>query len=280
MNWLIETGVFPNTDSLIATIQESGHRCKKLEYAPYHFGLENLFRHDDCVVVYGSIDLCMQVQRQPWVPGAYCTFKNYAVSQYYSVLKDMLLNVDSAIFSSTEVGTNPDRIFQDTDSVFIRPNSGHKPFAGQVVQISEFSRFRDTYLHQDVDIVVSTPKNVEEEWRFFVRDGKAITGSLYRVNGVDLQSSEYDAKARDLAELAASKYQPDTIFAVDICKTADSYRVVEVISFSCAGIYMSDTKILVEHIAEQALADWRRDPISEGEDNGPNQLGFTEYPII
>ena len=75
-------------------------------------------------------------------------------------------------------------------SFFIRPTEDRKIFAGQIVTKGEFdvwvtntlNAHKDGYttLTPDTEVIVSEVKNIHSEWRFFVVDGKIVTGSLIK----------------------------------------------------------------------------------------------------
>lgn len=114
-------------------------------------------------------------------------------------------------------------------------------------------------------VVVSRPIEILKEWRLVVTD-RVIAHSQYkqghgliRLQGSDLlKVRETPQEVLDYAQrvLNEVKYRPDPIWTLDICETADGLKVLEVGSFSCAGLYACDPEPIIEEVNRLALADW------------------------
>jgi len=254
MKWIIQKDVFDNTDQICSTILEQGHELKIIDYEPYSM-LGNIYSKDDCVISYGSLNLMLQLLRAKlFVPGVYCTFPNYRYSTYSKHFTKYLLNSDAKMYSLSSFSENN---YID-DKLFIRPDSGIKPFAGEVITRAEF-KDRIEFLSSLTDdkVYVSSYKPIDREWRFFARKNKIITGSLYMVNYNIISDSNYDQEAYDLACIIANiGYHPDPIYSIDICKSNGLYYLIEINSFSCAGIYNCNIDKLIKEVSAQALEDW------------------------
>lgn len=148
-----------------------------------------------------------------------------------------------------------------SEAKFVKPTNDLKAFnagileAGQTVQ-----EFIGGSLHQPhafkEHILVSSVKDVVDEYRFFVIDGKVITGSQYKVNKqLKYQSLIiFDKDHVDAAAYAAEQatiFKPDDVFTLDICKTADGkYSIVEYNCFNCSGLYACDVPKLFAAVNE------------------------------
>jgi hypothetical protein len=103
--------------------------------------------------------------------------------------------------------------------------------------------------------VVSSPKNVIDEYRFFVIDGHVLTGSQYRVNrqlkyrSLDWGTEHTNARmaARDFAKL----YHPADVFTLDVCKTDDgAFSIIEYNCFNASGLYACDHDLLFRTVSD------------------------------
>jgi hypothetical protein len=83
-----------------------------------------------------------------------------------------------------EIQRNKDYIFNNfgiDNNIFIRPDSGCKPITGQI--INKYSLEKELNIFEqkagnDLDkiiVVISTPKNINREWRFVIADKKVIS---------------------------------------------------------------------------------------------------------
>ncbi len=107
-------------------------------------------------------------------------------------------------------------------------------------------------------VVVSSPKSIVTEWRFVVAKKTVIAGSEYNHSGVFALKADYDPAAYDLAvRIAASSYQPDPVWVIDICKTsAGEYRLLEIGGFSFADLYACDKAAIVRAVSQVAADIW------------------------
>ena len=109
---------------------------------------------------------------------------------------------------------------------------------------------------------MSAPKNIAKEWRFFVADGKVITGSLYK-KGIE---PCVEGDAIEFAGKVAGLYSPDRVWSLDVCMTeSGNYYVLEIGCMSCSGIYACDTDKLVEVATHEAIKEFQEYRLNDGE---------------
>ena len=111
-------------------------------------------------------------------------------------------------------------------------------------------------------MLVASPKQVNEEARFFVVDGRVVAGSTYRVHGrvlyrsVDSSNPLY-LPLRQFAEWMAREWQPAEAFVLDVARMGPEFkdlRVVEVNCLNSSGFY--DANMLAVVKAIENLHDW------------------------
>jgi len=211
-----------------------------------------------CILYYGEIDFVRQViTRAPFIPGAWCNFKNMQCSTYYAYLGEHLLNDRYIMMPVGDLLRQIDRITIDwcSDRVFIRPDSGAKPFTGYVVDIKEKHKIGQLVesVGPDTLVVVAPAKAITAEWRFVVCDRKVVTGCRY----LPTESPDYPADSLRLAEKVSQlEWQPDLCYTVDIAESEGEMRVLELNSFSCSGFYECDPAAIVEHASCVAREEW------------------------
>jgi len=105
--------------------------------------------------------------------------------------------------------------------------------------------------------IISSPKVIQSEWRLVIVNKKAVSGSQYRVMGEYKCSSGYPKEALDFAnKIASEDWQPDRAYVVDVAKCDDEYKLLEINSFSCSGLYYSDMEPIVRELSKIALEEW------------------------
>lgn len=286
LHWLIEKDTFNegNPERLIEIIESRGMGVKVVGYVPFEGGLQDratrkvysydklsqLFPNDDCVVAYGSINLCRRLLSEtPWAPTAWMNLKNLSCQSYYAYWGQFCLQREYVMLPWADLPRVKNRLgrLSEDNCLFIRPNDNNKVFSGKVVHEDEFDKWYkqedDCYAPPpDSLAVVARPIRLDAEWRVVIVDGKVITASLYRKNGIFTAREDMEqgapSEVMELASiLALQEWQPDKAYVADICLTSGEYRLVEIGSPNAAGLYKCDLEKFVESMSAQAAKDWR-----------------------
>lgn len=259
VRWLIETGVFDEYETALLRalmLAGAGFSCFN-RFSP----VENQhIDSEDCVIFRGSIDTAKRlIKTAKFIPGVYCNFKNYNCTNYYPLLGKYLLNGKYIMLPFGDLPRQKDFLYRTiakADTVFIRPSRSDKPFTGRLVHADDFDKFLDEVSYscmvglEDV-VVVAVPKNVEAEFRLVVVDGKVIAGCQY--SG---ETTGEGVAAWGLASEIATIYKPDKVFTIDICLADQGLALLELNSFSCAGLYTCNLEDVVREVSRVALEEW------------------------
>lgn len=270
-SWLMETDVFSeNLSKMVDEIRRQGMRVEIASHIPYASdkGYLDLFKPEDCVVYYGSLNFAAQVKREAkWIPGVYYNKPAFNCSAYYPALgKCKLLNARwYAMMPYADLIRQKDWLLEhlgEDGCVFIRPDSGSKSFTGKLVTAEDFERdvnYFSFYGTNPHDIcVVARPTNIDAEWRFVVVEGVVIAGSQYKLNDNLNVKADFTPEAVALAQDAARLYDPDPAWCVDICRTKKgNYFVLEIGCFSCAGLYECNLEAVVREVSAAAVREWK-----------------------
>jgi hypothetical protein len=267
--WLIEDFDSDNRFAdLAAEAERQGCDVRVEKYIPFEGGELDYFSDDDIVLTQTSINLALQIQKQTnWKPGPWLTAEHYECTHYYPILQSAgipLLNGDCLFGRRRMVEEHIGMLVKEfgeaqSGRIFIRPSSGLKPFTGMVFIYREPHWSNDWQwvtmgTTEDDILLIAKPfdhnDRVINEWRFIAAEGEIIAGSHYMNS--DYTSPVLD-EAREMAIETAKVYQPDPMYTVDVCKTADGkFHIMELNSFSCAGLYGCDLKPVVERAIEIA----------------------------
>ena len=266
--WLIEDFDEGNRYHVLAEeVRRQGMECELITYVPFEQGNYNRFSNDECVIVQSSINLAQQLLREKeWVPNAWLNTQAYECTKYYAYLGEYLFNDDYTMMPRSEVKRNINRIFKRfgvDGCVFMRPSSGLKSFTGKVFKEKYFERdweWVKEFTDPESIVVVSTPKDMLGEWRVIIADKQPIAWSQYKtLNRMPTRKNTIPDEAKKLAkEIASAGYETDPMYSLDICQGADEkYYLLEIGSFSCAGIYLCDVEPVVEAAAHIAEREWK-----------------------
>jgi len=259
-------------DVLAEEARNQGCVVRSEKYIPFDGAKLNFFDDDDIVLAQTSINLALQIKKETnWKPGPWLTVDNYECVKYYPILKEAglpLFNGDCLFETRANVEKNMPSILKEygedkTNRIFIRPSSGLKPFTGMVFMYREPYWNQDWFwvrmgCKEDDILLIAKPSwyDIIAEWRFIASEGEIISGSQYKRDYESEYVAKWEDEAFELAADTAMVYQPDPMYTVDICQTSDyKFHVMELNSFSCAGLYGCDLKPVVE----RALQIVRRD---------------------
>lgn len=195
------------------------------------------------------------------------TEENYKCTNYYKYFGNYLFNSEYVIMTVSETCRQIDFLEKilgekETGRIFIRPDSGMKSFSGMVF-INRNPYFTQDWGYvkhntsEDDLVIISSPKKILSEWRFVVIDGKVVTGSIYKMDyDVSLEPADpiSDKHMFDFAQKMADKYQPNIAFTIDLAiGIKGEIGLLELNSFSCAGLYACDMDKIVEAVKKVYL---------------------------
>ena len=266
--WLLEKEVFEESEDMIKEIHSQGmeaHCISSLD--PFS---EKLIDNqiESCIIVRGSLNLVRQLQReQPqWIPGGWCNLDNFKCSKYFTYYGEHLINKDYTMMPLQEVLRQKDLVlktFGKDGKIFVRPDSGFKYFTGKVLNADEITLkgFEHGFYYKDTSIlvVVSSPKEIQAEWRFVVAEKEVISGCIYQSQNIPCKEAEsYTDAARDFAKkIVLNDWQPEIIYTIDICLSDTKLYVLELNAFSTSGLYVCDLKPIIKKASELAIMEWK-----------------------
>ena len=280
--WFIQDSLFAswrpdreaiNTQCLIFAIKELGLDVHVGKYIPFG-GMEyDFFEGDDPVIFYGSINLILDFQRRkpkPWKPVAWFDEDALSCHTYYTHLNKFILQQNHSFFRFGDLPGLKNHLFNNfavDNKIFIRPDDNIKSFNGRIIEQEYFDSWVSSPSHEDVSqdviAVVSSPSEIEAEWRLIIADGKVLTGSQY------MNARCYEVKdgfpVKDMLKFMSEvekEWKPHPIYCMDVCRlTTGEFRVVEIGSINCAGFHRCDLRSIVKIMSEIAMRECEK-PIS------------------
>lgn len=134
--------------------------------------------------------------------------------------------------------------------IFTRPSEDLKQYSGQVIEAGELWPWLKSmneavgggsyYMSRDADIVISSPKEISAEWRWFIVDGKIVDGSMYRAHGQLRKIHETDKAVINEAQELADKWLPHQCVVMDTALVGNDIRVIEFNCINASGFYDND----------------------------------------
>lgn len=271
-HWLLESDTIDKevVTQLAEEIQRQGMLVKFADRVPLRSNetYVNIYPSNACVVFHGTLGFSKQIQKEAkWVPGSIHTVENFCCRNYYPHFRRYILAQQHKFCYFKELVEYKNDLyaaFSEDNTLFIRPDSGEKIFTGQLITYENFEKELERLGYEPMprytQVVVSSPRNIEREWRFVVVDRKVITGSSYIPFRLRLKTPEdriAELYAQDVVD--SVEWQPDRAWCLDVCRTRwGNFYVVEINSFSCSGLYASNPRPIVMAVSQVALEEWKK----------------------
>lgn len=265
--WVIEDFEPDNSFGILAEeVKRQGMEVEVIKYAPFESGTYKIFENQ-CVLFQGSLNLARQAMQEiKWYPGPWLTAENYECTKYYVPLGKYLFNDQYIMLPVGEIPRRTEWLynvaFGGHDHLFFRPSSGLKTFTAKLMDRealkTEWDWIKEFTNPEDI-VVVSTPKNIQAEWRMVCYKDGVVAGCQYKKNGRSVRQAGYPEAVEAIATDVAKAYVPDPMFIVDICQGADdAYYLLEINSFSCGGLYACEMAPIVAKASDLASAAWTK----------------------
>jgi ATP-grasp domain, R2K clade family 3 len=258
MYWIVQENVKDERmyDDFLRAIREMKLDHSVVKVVPFsHETIPDVNPPAGPVICFGSVSMDHVAQLKGWKPGTFLN-ENFDQRIWTAKYKGYILNDDAEFYEFSKIP-------EFTGMRFIRPVSDMKIFSGMLVHSEEVENWKEsiqrvsdsfTTLRADTMIGVSTMKDIMMEWRFFVVDGRVVTGSRYYQWGLpDHRRVDADSEAWQFAQKMVDLWQPSRGFVIDVAqlsKTAktDEYKVIEINCLNSAGFYECDMRALVEAV--------------------------------
>lgn len=193
----------------------------------------------------GSITLARILKRRGYKPGGFIS-ENISFDSLLKNYGNELLNSDMIIGKLCEIET-------DMKEFFCRPMEDTKSFTSQVItkvdfeeykkQIVEVSRGGYSTVTPDTMVIISSPKKIQQECRFFIIDKKISTYSQYKLGESANYCPVVDSYIIDyVKEIISREFQPDECYCLDIAVSEGMPKILEVNSINSSGLYAIDTQ--------------------------------------
>lgn len=208
-------------------------------------------------IPYGSVLLTkLAYEKYKW-RGLYFDYDNFNYKTYIKNRDDML---NSTVMKAHEVAEYMTKQPSDKE-FFVRPSLDLKLFSGQVLSAVEWAEWLNdainceslgTYaIDKDVEMIVSEPVEINAEWRWFIVDGKVISGSTYLMHNQMRVRRERDQDVIDEAQSFADKWLPNKCCVMDLALVNfDTIKVVEFNAINSSGFYNCDVKKIIDSLYE------------------------------
>ena len=258
--WIVQTdlGSTRDPERLTEACRSLGLPVVHATFVPFSDELPDISESGP-TLVYGS-DRFVSLARASgrWRPCAFHDEEGFRASSVVARWGRDTLNSDGRLTTLRALASESD---SEAEQLFLRPDADHKNFAGALYTRAEITRWV-TRLEAagelvtqsaDTEVFAAPPKPIADEWRLFLVEGRVIAGSRYRSHGrLDVHPGVPDAVTR-FAEGLAATWQPAPAFVLDVARTGEGLRAIEVNGLHSSGFYAADVKAIVAAVSELAV---------------------------
>ena len=250
MFWVMQKNLYAEEAfaSLVDQLERQNIDFQIVNMIPFAHEMEPDINPTGNVIVMGSTSMKHIAKKKNWNPGYIDDNINY--NNLIDNYDNNVFNLDCVIIKFGDYPLTSK--LPQWPRIFVRPVDDGKSFAGQTMTWMELYTWyweleqigwEDTSkstIHKDDYIVIAEAKEIHSEYRFFVVDGKVITGSMYKIGTKVHYSNVVDQEVYDYAQKMVDIWCPNQAFAIDICRANDRFYVLEINAINSAGFYACD----------------------------------------
>lgn len=255
MHWILQTNLFNETayQVLLETLQRLEIPYSIHKIIPFIGELTDPVPEEltDPVICMGSYSMRHAAKKHGWYPGVF-DLEPFDYRLQLLNWGEHMLNWDSRIVSFKDA--------QFTGYAHLRPIEDNKSFAGKVYEDKEFYdwQIKVCVLNEDYGsgltkeslIQISTVKEIYSEYRFWIVDKKIVTASQYMIGGRVVYSENFDTDLDEFVQAALNVWTPLETFCIDVCRTPDGIKIVEIGTLNSCGFYAANIQKLVIALEE------------------------------
>lgn len=257
IRWVIQDNLTAENDFVRITnlCRDMGIESEGITVIPFSKELPEIPMDNKINIYYGSTTLIDNLYKKYGkIPGVFFNHENFSMENYLSVWGELMLSHDARVTTFREFGLET---HGDEELFFVRPDADDKSFNGDVRTAKEINALLENsmlvdnvMLTPDTKIIVSTPWNIEKEWRNYVIDGKVVTSSMYRKNfKLNKDGNDIPPDMIKFVEDRCKEYMPHKVFAMDIALCGGDYYIIECGCLNSVGLYHCDLTKLVEGLS-------------------------------
>ena len=264
MHWVIQENIFREEayDRMIETLERFDIPYSIHKVVPFVGELiPEPVIEDRRVMCFGSYSMRHVAKRMGWHPGVFdLESADFRVQREH--WGEEMLNYDSIVVPFKGV------VFTQED-MFVRPIHDSKHFAGRVFSRDEFVDWQTkvcklgesdvSTLTPDTLVQVSVPKAIQQEARFWIVKGDIVASSIYKIGDrvqympvTDRDMIQYVSNLTSKSpmiirnrETREGNWQPADAYCIDVCRTEDGFKIVEINTINSCGLYAAEITDLI-----------------------------------
>lgn len=241
--WVVQKNLTSEFHRWERALWENKSSFRHIEIIPFSDSLPDVdIDPGTPVIVYGSTTLIKNLHTKDWKPGAFFNPDNFRPSLWRIKYGRNFLNYDGCVHKMCELSIPG--VSSKDGYAFVRPNGDFKDFSGSVVDYHGWEKFLKSvqeggYTFDDqLDVYAAPCKNLFEEYRMFIVDGKVVSSSKYRLRTILDKKPGCPDDILSFAQEMADIWSPERAYVMDVCRTDQgSIHLLELNCFNASGVY-------------------------------------------
>lgn len=268
MKWVLQNNIYEEEGygRLLYALERNGCDVIHVKVVPFEGRLEpiegELPPPGSDAIVMGSYTLSRVARDMGWRPGSFLDNLDFRVQR--ERWGELMLNYDAQVYEFTAVP------FQE-QPFFMRPVHDTKAFTGTVLDWGQYEGWRDGLLRcpeladpvydplgvnlltTSTPVMVCSKKEILTETRFWVVDGRVVTSSGYKIGTLKRYREPWETDPNMYEFVEGLEWRPNAAHVIDIARTPDGDRIIEVNNLNSAGFYRANLWQLVDALERWAL---------------------------
>lgn len=270
MFYLVQENVFNERhyDMIIHHLERLGLDYEVCRFIPFIHEIEFKTDRKD-IWCFGAVKMAHVAEKYGFHPGSMYN-DNHDFEVYGAKYGEHMLNHEAIIMDFTTPLPDDEK----WTMFFARPTKDTKVFSGQVFMRHSWEEYvahviennTVNIITEETKVMISPLKEIHQEIRCWVVGGKVVTISQYKLGSrITYQNLDHDEEALNFAQEMVNIYQPAEAFVIDICRTYDGFKIVEVNCINCAGFYDMNFQKLIAALEDHFNPNWRLKQIEKKE---------------
>jgi hypothetical protein len=217
--------------------------------------LSNIDPNDDSILVIGPIEFVEKCQKLKTKWQIFANWENFEYLTYEKHFNKFMLNRKYIVCNAKSLENTFSML--KTDKLFVRPNSSKKLFSGTIVSLDTFSDdSKKKIFFYGIDdnelCIVSKVKDISDEFRVVINENEIMSMCKYdkisdkytTINSTDeknILNFVYDV-------FKNVKWKPERLFVMDVCKSNNEFKIVELNTFSASDLYECDVDLILKKL--------------------------------
>ena len=255
VKWVIQRTLASDKtlNELTSAVSKSGAAFECIDVMPFSIELNYESSDNLMPVIYGSTTFMLLAYKHKYLStGVFFDDRKFLMSEYIKHWGPKVLNNDAIIIKAGEL----DNLEYGNDQLFfVRPNEDTKALSGALIKFQDLKIMvsgvinESPSLTKDTELVLSSPKTIDREWRNFIVQGEVISSCRYGLRG-ELNVDEHDVPDDMIRFVVAlcEVFTPHDVFVMDVCDCDGDYFVIECNCFNGSGVYNNDLLKIVKAV--------------------------------